>query len=402
MDAQNVEGFAPLHLAAQNGHVDVVKEFIERGAQKDIKTQSELTPLYLAAMNGHVDIVKQLLEIGADMNAQSDAGVAPLHLAAVMWAEPDVDLLIGKGSDIDCQMKDGQTALFLACENSSKIVKKLLMNGANVLLRDGSKKTALEYLTSRYANPQELNTDQLTSVFLLLAAEVDIKCARDLNGIKVDVPLSFVDRDLEKKYLRHAQSQSIEDPAYIPRALVLYVAIGRGFEDIAKELIDKVDLTSLTFSNNHTALQLACLKYPDLAKEMIRLGSDPWAVDELNFTPLHFAIFNGDEDLCLQILSAENVGERCNSAAGIGQLTPLHFAAGLGKESVVEQLLALKANPNATNSNQNTPLHLSRWLGYDRISEMLIQNGASESLLNINGQTPQAFAKDLNGLADDV
>jgi ankyrin repeat protein len=64
------EGSTPLHLAAQNGHLDVVEFLVEQQAEVNAKETDGWTPLYLAAHNGHFDVVKFLVEQQAELNAK--------------------------------------------------------------------------------------------------------------------------------------------------------------------------------------------------------------------------------------------------------------------------------------------------------------------------------------------
>ena len=58
----------PLCIAAQRGHLEVVRFLVEAGANKDQgRTDTGATPLFTAAQNGHLEVVQFLVESGANM-----------------------------------------------------------------------------------------------------------------------------------------------------------------------------------------------------------------------------------------------------------------------------------------------------------------------------------------------
>lgn len=152
VNSKDLWGYAPLHYGAFMGDKDNVKEIaeilFERGANVNQKIDSpviQFAPLHLAALNGHVDFVQQLIQHSADVNLQDIYGATPLWYAVYSPIESRdiVRGLIRAGADVNYLNKNevandpnhpfGQTPLILAIElRKFDTADLLLQNGANI------------------------------------------------------------------------------------------------------------------------------------------------------------------------------------------------------------------------------------------------------------------------------
>lgn len=57
-------------MAAMNGHLATCEILLRSGISRDARTKVDKTPLHIAAQEGHTDIVELLLDNGADVDCQ--------------------------------------------------------------------------------------------------------------------------------------------------------------------------------------------------------------------------------------------------------------------------------------------------------------------------------------------
>jgi excinuclease UvrABC nuclease subunit len=72
----------PLGVACLNGYLEIVKLFLENGANVNFKDDRENTPLHRACENCHHEIVELLLKHGAEKNCENQNFDTPEELAS--------------------------------------------------------------------------------------------------------------------------------------------------------------------------------------------------------------------------------------------------------------------------------------------------------------------------------
>ncbi|KAK3552931.1 hypothetical protein QTP86_029140 [Hemibagrus guttatus] len=133
----------PLDLSCEFGRLKVVQLLLSsnmitpllEGDSGDIVDYACNTPLHLAARNGHKDIIQLLLKVGININRVTKAGTA-LHEAALYGKTEVVRLLLDAGIDGNIRNSYNQTALDIVNQfttsHASKDIKQLLRDATGI------------------------------------------------------------------------------------------------------------------------------------------------------------------------------------------------------------------------------------------------------------------------------
>ncbi|XP_067344136.1 caskin-2-like isoform X3 [Channa argus] len=135
----------PLDLACEFGRLKVaqlllssnmVAVLLEGEGEQDRLDPPSTTPLHLAARNGHKDIIKLLLKAGIDINRTTKAGTS-LHEAALYGKTEVVRMLLDAGINVNMRNTYNQTALDIVNQfttsTASKEIKQLLRDASRSL-----------------------------------------------------------------------------------------------------------------------------------------------------------------------------------------------------------------------------------------------------------------------------
>lgn len=118
IDAPNVTGWPPLHLAVAGGHLNAIAILIRNGAQPQSRNnlQGGHTALHVAVRLGYRDIAESLLEREADVDPRDFVGRGPVHFAAARGDHQLVSLLLRSRADANSKGPGGLGPLDLLPE----------------------------------------------------------------------------------------------------------------------------------------------------------------------------------------------------------------------------------------------------------------------------------------------
>lgn len=135
--AATTRGWTPAHFAAKYGYLEVVRMLLNAGVDKEFKAPFGLTILHIAAESGHIDLVKFLLDEKANKESKTDAEnhkMTPLHYATLDNRREVISILLANGADKNAKTLTGMDALQIAASSGYRDVAALLLKfGCNSL-----------------------------------------------------------------------------------------------------------------------------------------------------------------------------------------------------------------------------------------------------------------------------
>lgn len=126
IDSEDVYGCSCMFYACKNGHIEIFRYLIEKGADYEKPGLNGLRPLHIVIKNLHQHILQELIALKCNINSLDAHDNNALHFAAEKGVLGQLELLIKNGCNTKQVNNYGFTALDRAInENHTAIISKL-------------------------------------------------------------------------------------------------------------------------------------------------------------------------------------------------------------------------------------------------------------------------------------
>ncbi|GFS99414.1 hypothetical protein NPIL_346171 [Nephila pilipes] len=355
-------GLTSLHIAADNGCLEVVNLLLKNGADINAKNDKQATALHLASLNGHVDVVKTLIMIGAEINARSRDGGTPLHNAVEHGHEKIVEILLEHGAKINVVYDNNLAPInFAAKYGYFGIIKTLIKFKANI---NNSTKSGETPLLMAAKNGH-------LEIVKFLCIEKPSVYSKDIMGFTA-LHWSCLNGHIDiAKYLVQRGAKIGDTNMY--NQTPLHLAAMKGHIEIVKFLILERNYLNKKDVTGCTALHLSSEnEHLDVIKLLISNGAIINIWNKMHISPLFFAIKNDNLEI-VKLLIEEGADINLTNYFGY---KALHYGVSLGKKELVLHMIQHGADVNDLCHGQ-TPLHLAVEKNDFGMTEILIQNRAN-------------------------
>ncbi len=133
VNAQNMDGMSPLHMAVYKKSLQAARELMVAGADLNLKDNQGAAALHLAcSVEDNSKVVEELIQAGAEINPRTKDGETPFHFAIATNDQASIDLLIAAKADIEAKDKAGNAPLLGAVGfGNQALIRTLIQAGAS-------------------------------------------------------------------------------------------------------------------------------------------------------------------------------------------------------------------------------------------------------------------------------
>ena len=270
-------------IASEDGHFEMVKILLDKGADMAVVNQDGDTPLINAVYYGHIEVARLLLDRGANLFVTNNNGSTPLIIAAVYNHFELVEFLLDKGADQTVVDQDGDSSLMCAIlRGHLEVVRLLLDRGASLTTYNNAGFSPLSF-AANHGHPN------IVKLLLERGADLTITCQHGnppthyaaQNG-HLEVVRLLLDKGADQTIIDHDGNTPLMD------------AIIDGHLEVIRLLLDRCAPLA---STNNTAFSPLCLAashgHLEVTKLLLERGVDAALSPEHRKKALDYATAKG-------------------------------------------------------------------------------------------------------------
>ena len=341
---------------------------------------SGLALLHGASSSGHVDIVRELLNRGASVDLPGRFGATPLMAAAGYGHLPTVHVLLQHSANPDLQCNRGYTALMLA-EGQEECVQALLQAKANTKLLNGDGRTALLAKTEGHATTAPLG---LAPIGLAAGIQQHARgwppvaaspaAASPAAPPDAGEPAESAPASLPVEIFRSAERGELQK-------VVKWLGKGEPADTPCSAPVPGSHLSS------HGLLHAATGNgHLEMVRMLLKRGASVDLQTNLGFTALMSSAGAGHPSILLVLLEHSADPD----LQDIFGATALMAAAGAGQGACVQALLRAKANTELLDNDGDTALKHAKRQGNTAIAGLIRRHLAAAASSSGGPAAPQA------------
>ena len=341
IDIIDNDGCTALHHSAISGKYELFTYFADMMPDIYVKTKARLNCLHIAAFRGHLDLSKKLIDNHEfDVNISDIDGFRALHHSVKSGECELVAYFADKGTDVYLKTKNGRNCLHIAAENGYLDLFKTLID-----------KYDFNVHTADYDGCTSLHHSAISGNYKLVTY--------------------FAEKGIDF-YLKTNNEKNC-----------LHIAAANGHFNLCKMLIEKCKfVVDIADNDGCTALHHSARSGSyELVTYFVHMGSNIHLKTKTGLNCLHIAAENGHLNLCKMIISNHNFD--VNIADNDGY-TALHHSARSGSYELITYFVHMGADIYLKTKYGNNCLHIAAFSGYLNLCKTLIDNDKFDVLIADN------------------
>lgn len=431
----NEDGYSPILLAAQNGNLNIIKEFVKKGADiNQVLGRNYTTPLIKTIKFGNDESAIYLVENGAKIDIKDGEGKDALDYAIEENNNELIKYLLVKSNRLNYADTFGKSVLMKAIETDNiELVEYLLAKDLNTNLKDSKGYSALTYAVenNNYTIFQMLLNEgadinvldkkgnnllfhslrsDFSKITDILVEKVPLK-HKNLDGYNnfyyalkrqnIDVALTLAKKGIEIQIPESDNYYMIRDIIEENKLELFKILVKNGFncENFNKNSEGNLLKMAINFDSFDIFKYLLTLNIPSHKNEKIQVECLLDSLEEGGYEYFNYLINNGSlTSSQLVMIFKENIEDIItNSSSKAVEIIEifikkgakldkksLYYAVDSGNIEVAEYLIKKGISLNYLDEEGNNLLYISLMNYNFQMADLLISNGLSVNSININ------------------